>query len=102
MIKKLVIPKELGDSIEVRLLDWLKAEGDAVAAGDALLEFETDKAIVLVTASQAGILRRILVGAGDWMKPGDAVALLSDSAEEALPESGTVPADELMVTFDVT
>ena len=102
MIKKLVIPKELGDSIEVRLLDWLKAEGDAVAAGDALIEFETDKAIVLVTASQAGILRRILVGAGDWMKPGDAVALLSDSAEEALPESGTVPADELMVTFDVT
>jgi len=102
VIKKLVIPKELGDSIEVRLLDWLKAEGDTVAAGDALLEFETDKAIVLVTASQAGILRRILVGAGDWMKPGDAVALLSDSAEEALPESGTVPADELMVTFDVT
>ena len=102
MIKKLVIPKELGDSIEVRLLDWLKAEGDTVAAGDALLEFETDKAIVLVTASQGGIVRRILVGAGDWMKPGDAVAWLSDSADEALPEGDAGPADDLMVTFDVT
>ncbi len=102
MIKKLVIPKELGDSIEVRLLDWLKAEGDAVAAGDALLEFETDKAIVLVTASEGGVLRKVLVGAGDWMKPGDAVAWLSDGADEALPAAGSVPDGDLTVTFDVT
>ena len=58
MIRKLVIPKELGESIEVRVLDWLKAESDPVNAGDALLEFETDKAIVLVAAVQAGTLRR--------------------------------------------
>lgn len=102
MIKKLVIPKELGDSIEVRLLDWLKAEGDAVAAGDALLEFETDKAIVLVTASEGGVLRKVLVGAGDWMKPGDAVAWLSEAADEPLPAAGSEPAGDLVVTFDVT
>lgn len=103
MIKKLVIPKELGESIEVRLLDWLKSEGDSVAAGDALLEFETDKAIVLVTASQAGVLRKIHVASGDWMKPGDAVAWLSDSPSEALPAEGeSAPSDELTVTFDIT
>jgi 2-oxoglutarate dehydrogenase E2 component (dihydrolipoamide succinyltransferase) len=103
VIRKLVIPQELGEDIEVRLLDWLKQEGDAIAAGDALLEFETDKAIVLVTASQAGVLRRVLVAAGDWMKPGDTVALVGDSADEALPEGeAKSPDDTLMVTFDIT
>jgi pyruvate/2-oxoglutarate dehydrogenase complex dihydrolipoamide acyltransferase (E2) component len=102
VIRKLIIPKELGD-IEVRLLDWLKIEGEEVAVGDALLEFETDKAIVLVTASQAGVLRKVFIGAGDWMKPGDAVAWLSDGADEALPaEAADSVADDLMVTFEVT
>ena len=102
MIRKLIIPKELGESIEVRLLEWLKTEGEAVAAGDALLEFETDKAIVLVTAVQEGSLRRCFFGAGDWLKPGDVAAWLSDSPDEALPGDQESPDDILMVTFDVT
>jgi pyruvate/2-oxoglutarate dehydrogenase complex dihydrolipoamide acyltransferase (E2) component len=102
VIRSLVIPRELGESIEVRLLDWIKAEGDSVAAGDALLEFETDKAIVMVTAAQAGFLRKCMFAAGDWMKPGDSVALLSDRADEALPEAGAGAADSMLVTFDVT
>jgi pyruvate/2-oxoglutarate dehydrogenase complex dihydrolipoamide acyltransferase (E2) component len=102
VIRKLIIPRELGD-IEVRLLDWLKAEGEAVAAGDALLEFETDKAIVLVTASQAGVLRKAFIGAGDWMKPGDTVAWLSDDADEVLPaDAADAVADDLVVAFEVT
>lgn len=102
MIHKLVIPIELGESIEVRLLDWLKAEGDAVAVGDALFEFETDKAIVLVTASQAGVLRKLLGAAGDWMKPGDTVAWLGDDGQEPLPAPGSVPADDMQVTYEAT
>lgn len=103
MIRNLIIPKELGDSIEVRLLDWLKAEDDAVNAGDALLEFETDKAIVLVTASQPGVFRKAFFGAGEWMKPGDTVAWLSDSPDEALPADRAAGGGEVLgVTFDVT
>jgi pyruvate/2-oxoglutarate dehydrogenase complex dihydrolipoamide acyltransferase (E2) component len=101
VIRKLVIPKELGD-VEVRMLDWLKAEGDAVAAGDALLEFETDKAIVVVTASESGVLRRTFAASGDWMKPGDTVAWLSASAEDPLPAGDDVEGETLPVTFDVT
>jgi pyruvate/2-oxoglutarate dehydrogenase complex dihydrolipoamide acyltransferase (E2) component len=102
VIRKLVIPIELGAAIEVRLLDWLKVEGDEVKEGDALLEFETDKAIVLVTALQSGSLRRCWFGAGDWMKPGDTAAWLSDQPEETLPANRDAPDDILMVTFDVT
>lgn len=102
MVRKLVIPVELGESIEVRVLDWLKAESDPVNAGDALLEFETDKAIVLVTAVQAGTLRRCFFASGDWMKPGDVAAWLSDSPNEPLPETSEIPDDTLTVTFDIT
>lgn len=102
MIRQLVIPEELGESIEVRLLDWLKAEGEEVKEGDALLEFETDKAIVLVTATQSGFMRRRWFAAGDWMKPGDVAAWLSDRADESLPEAHGSLHDVMMVTFDVT
>jgi pyruvate/2-oxoglutarate dehydrogenase complex dihydrolipoamide acyltransferase (E2) component len=101
VIRKLVIPKELGESIEVRLLEWVKSEGEVVGVGDALLEFETDKAIVLVTATQGGSLRKVFFAAGDWMKPGDVAALLSDQPDEPLPE-GAEAVDDLLVTFDVT
>ena len=102
MIRRLMIPKELGESIEVRLLDWIRGEGEAVHSGDALLEFETDKALVLVTASQDGILRRVLFKPGDWMKPGDVVAWFSDQAEELLPENMDAAVEDLTVSFDVT
>jgi pyruvate/2-oxoglutarate dehydrogenase complex dihydrolipoamide acyltransferase (E2) component len=102
VIRKFVIPQELGESIEVRLLQWCKAPGEAVNVDDALLEFETDKAIVLVTASQAGVLRKCFFGDGDWMKPGDVAAWLSDAPDEALPEAGAPLDDTLLVAFDAT
>jgi pyruvate/2-oxoglutarate dehydrogenase complex dihydrolipoamide acyltransferase (E2) component len=105
VILTLMIPIELGEMIEVRLLDWMKAEGDAVAEGDALLEFETDKALVMVTAAQGAYLRRCRVAAGDWMKPGDIVAWLSTEADEPLPDASVAApgaGDALLVNFDVT
>src|SRR5450631_435665 len=102
VIRKLVIPLELGEAIEVRVLDWLRAPGDEVNAGDALLEFETDKAIVLVTAVRAGALRRCFFASGDWMKPGDVAAWLSDSPDEPLPDNDEAVDDTVTVTFDIT
>ena len=102
MVKKLLIPMEMGEAIEVRLLQWCKAEGQKVRAGDALLEFETDKALVLVSASQPAVLRRCFYREGEWMKPGDTVAWLSDESGEPLPAQGDAPAEDLLVAFDVT
>jgi len=102
MIRKLMIPKELGDSVEVRLLEWCKAEGDEVKVDDAVLEFETDKAVVLVSAKQSGALRRCFFGAGDWMKPGDVAAWLSDLPNEPLPGAEEVPEETLIVDFETT
>lgn len=46
------------------LVRWMKKVGDAIAAGDILLEVETDKATVDVEASGAGTLAEIIVPAG--------------------------------------
>ncbi len=102
MIRKLVVPKELGEGIEVRLLQWYKAEGDLVGVDEAILEFETDKAIVLVGAKQAGLLRKCFYGAGDWMQTGDVVGWLSDELDEPLPAERDAQAEVLLVSFDAT
>jgi 2-oxoglutarate dehydrogenase E2 component (dihydrolipoamide succinyltransferase) len=90
MIRRLVVPAELGAD-EVRLLLWYKNEGDSIGAGEALLEFETDKAIVLVTAQGSGTVRRCFCAAGGWLKSGDVAAWVSDAPDEPLPaDTGTV------------
>ena len=49
----------LGESIvEATVSRWLKKEGDAVAAGDTLVELETDKITVEVPALTAGVLAK--------------------------------------------
>jgi 2-oxoglutarate dehydrogenase E2 component (dihydrolipoamide succinyltransferase) len=102
LIKKLLIPIELGAAIEVRLVLWCKKEGQQLGAGDALLEFETDKALVLVSASQPAVLRHCFYREGEWMKPGDTVAWLSDEPDEPLPAAGDARVEALLVGFEVT
>ncbi|MBU8546878.1 MULTISPECIES: pyruvate dehydrogenase complex E1 component subunit beta [Roseomonadaceae] len=49
---------------EGKLARWLKAEGDAVKAGDVIAEIETDKATMEVEAVDEGTLSKILVPEG--------------------------------------
>ena len=44
--------------------EWLRAEGDPVAAGEPLFVVETDKATNDVEAPGDGVLRRIVAGEG--------------------------------------
>jgi 2-oxoglutarate dehydrogenase E2 component (dihydrolipoamide succinyltransferase) len=68
---------------------WLKSEGDAVAAGDALVELETDKVNMEVTATDSGMLQRIEKGEGETVGIGDVLALLGESADGARPTMST-------------
>ncbi len=64
----------LGESIvEATISRWLKSEGDAVAAGDTLVELETDKITVEVPALEAGVLTKRHKGEGDVVNVGDAL-----------------------------
>jgi pyruvate dehydrogenase E2 component (dihydrolipoamide acetyltransferase) len=102
VIRRLLIPVEMGENVEVRVLDWFKAEGDRIADGDALVELETDKAIVLVTAKQAGVLRRQFVPAGEWLAAGQVAAWVSDEPDEPVPSARDAAAESLLASFEIT
>ncbi len=54
-----------------------KADGDTVAIGDVLGLVEVMKQFSEVTAEVAGTLKRYLVGNGDPVDPGQAIALIA-------------------------
>lgn len=64
-----------------RVVNWLKQEGDAVAFGDALVEIETDKAVVEVEAEESGTLGKILVDNGDYADVNSVIGLLFEEGE---------------------
>lgn len=73
----IVVP-DLGDVGEVKVVRWLKRNGEEVEAGDAVAEVEADKAVFVVEAPAAGILDRIVVGEGQFTRPGEAIACLGN------------------------
>lgn len=69
---------------EGKLAKWLKAEGDAVSAGDVIAEIETDKATMEVEAVDEGTLGKILVPEGtDAVKVNEKIAILLAEGEDA-------------------
>lgn len=58
------------------IVEWLKAEGDPVAEGEAVLQVETDKAVAEVPAPAAGTLRHILVLKGAKVPVGTVLGII--------------------------
>ena len=102
MIRKLEVPQEIGEGAEVRVLLWHKRPGDAIAEGDAILELETDKAIVLVISKQSGFVRRCFAGDGEWLKVGQVAAFISDAADEPAPDDRSASVEGMMALFETT
>jgi len=72
----------LGESIvDAVIASWLKHEGDVVKQGDAVVELETDKVNVEVSAEQSGMLQKILKQEGDVVAVGDVLGLIAESVE---------------------
>jgi pyruvate/2-oxoglutarate dehydrogenase complex dihydrolipoamide acyltransferase (E2) component len=87
MATQIVMPP-LGDTTdEVRLLQWYKKEGDAVAKGETLFEVETDKSNVQVDALRSGVLRKILVVDGTMTSVGTVVGWITDADEMNVPSA---------------
>src|SRR6267143_1103495 len=74
----------LGESIvEATVSRWLKKEGEPVAAGDTLVELETDKITVEVPALSAGVLKKRLVNEGDVVKVDQVLGEIEEGAAAA-------------------
>jgi len=79
----------LGESIvEATVSKWHTKEGDAVAAGDTLVELDTDKITVEVPALKAGVLAKRAKNEGDVVHVDDVLGELDESAVPATAASG--------------
>jgi len=63
------------------LLNWLKAVGDSVKAGEIIAEFEADKATVEVESTVNGVVLELKVEVGEELKEGAIIAIVGESGE---------------------
>jgi pyruvate dehydrogenase E2 component (dihydrolipoamide acetyltransferase) len=91
-VTRVILPK-LGLTMdEGRLIAWHKREGDRVEKGEVLFEVETDKANMEIESAASGYVRHLLVRPGQTVPVTTLIALLSDTADEDIPDVGHVAA----------
>jgi 2-oxoglutarate dehydrogenase E2 component (dihydrolipoamide succinyltransferase) len=79
----IVVP-QLGESVvEARVARWLKKEGDAVAAGEPVVELETEKIDLEVGAEHTGVLAKIARQEGEDVKVGEVLGTIEEGAAAA-------------------
>jgi pyruvate dehydrogenase E2 component (dihydrolipoamide acetyltransferase) len=76
---KITMPALSSTMKEGRVVSWLKSEGDAIEAGEAIMVVESDKADMDVEAFEDGFLAKIIVQEGEMAPVGDAVALMVEN-----------------------
>ena len=75
----------LGESIvDAVIARWLKHEGDMVTQGEALVELETDKVNVEVTADQSGVLQKIARQEGETVAVGDVLGVIGTGRPQGI------------------
>jgi 2-oxoglutarate dehydrogenase E2 component (dihydrolipoamide succinyltransferase) len=91
MSTNIVVP-ELGESVvEARVAKWLKKAGDAVNAGEPLVELETEKIDLEVSADRPGVLANIKHQEGADVKVGEVLAVLEESTNGATARAPEAP-----------
>jgi len=91
----IVVP-QLGESVlEARVARWMKKEGDRVEMGEPIVELETEKINLEVSAERAGVIARITRQEGEDVKVGEALGELDESGaasqKPAAPPAAAAP-----------
>lgn len=90
-----IIVPSVGESVsEVQIGQWLKKEGDWVAAGTDLVDLETEKASVQISAPEDGVLVKILKQREEFASVGDVIATFQPAAKPAAA-AAVAPAPEV-------
>jgi len=78
-MSNIVVPV-LGESIvEARIAKWLKKPGDRVEVGDPVVELETEKTNLELSAEKAGVIASIERKEGEDVKIGELLAVVDES-----------------------
>lgn len=91
MASVVVMPK-LGLTMkEGKIIKWYKAEGDPIQPGEILFEVATDKLTNEVEANEGGIVRKLLLEAGESIECLKPIAIIGSADEDI---SGLIPQGE--------
>ena len=75
---------EVGDNVEQgTVVTVLVKAGDTITEGQAVIEIETDKAVVEVPSSAAGVVKEVQVKEGDTVKVGGVILTLAGDTQSA-------------------
>jgi len=95
MSVKIVVP-EMGESVvDARVRRWLKQTGDVVTVGEPLVELETDKVDVEVSASKSGVLGAIAHAEGADVKIGEVLGTIEEGTGDSKSRGPEVPKSEV-------
>jgi dihydrolipoamide dehydrogenase len=83
---------DIGDFKDVPIIDIAVKAGDTVAAEDALLTLESDKATIDVPSPAGGVIKEITVKVGDKVSAGSLIARIEAAEEAAAGEAAPSPA----------
>ncbi len=72
---------QLPESVsEGTLGDWHKQVGDSVAVDENVVDLETDKVVLEIVASKAGVIESVAYATGDTVKSGDVLGVINTEA----------------------
>ena len=92
MATKVIMPKLSPTMEEGQISRWLKKEGDKVSMGEPLAEIDTDKATMEMQALGNGVLRKILINAGESAPLGQLIAVIGEPNEDIAAVLAEAPA----------
>ena len=87
---------DIGDAEDVEVIEICVVSGDTVAANDALIVIESDKASMEVPAPFAGTVDEVLVALGDVVNAGDAILRMEEISNGEPDVIETVATDPIV------
>jgi dihydrolipoamide dehydrogenase len=95
-IVKVEVP-DIGDFTDVDIIEVMVAAGDRIAAEDALITLESDKATIEIPSPQAGTVREVMVNVNDKVSQGDVILTMelpgTETSTTEAPEQETAQAE---------
>jgi 2-oxoglutarate dehydrogenase E2 component (dihydrolipoamide succinyltransferase) len=86
---------QLPESVaEGTLGDWHKQVGDTVVVDEIVVDLETDKVVLEIVASKAGVIESIAYATGDTVKSDDVLGVINTEAATTDTTGSAEPAEE--------
>jgi 2-oxoglutarate dehydrogenase E2 component (dihydrolipoamide succinyltransferase) len=92
MLIEVKVPPLAESVIDATLMSWYKQPGQSVERGENLIDLETDKVTLEVTAPESGVLKEVLKNEGESAVMDDVLAIIDTEGVAAVAASGTAQA----------